>query len=220
MVVQYGQQLKQWDSNVIWNQWRLVSGKELYDFKADNAEARDLAPTNPEVVTRMRAHYEKWWNGIAPSLEDWVPIHLGSAAESVTELSCSDWQDIYCDNINAVLSAQGGPRGGPWNVFVERAGEYVIELARWPFFRDLPLSAACPAKKMTVAELPAGKALPIAQAQLRVGSFAGMAKAAADARFVSFRVRLAPGKTKLHGWFQDAAGQDLSGAFYARVRRA
>jgi arylsulfatase A-like enzyme len=220
LVVQYGQILKEWESDVIWNQWRLVSGKELYDFRRDPGQTNDLAAAQPEVVTRMRMHYEKWWAGIRPTLTDYCPISVGAPAANPVDLSCSDWQDIYCDNLNAVLTAQGGPQGGPWNIQVERPGEYEIALARWPFSRDLPLSAACPEKKVTVAKLAAGKALPIAQARLRVASHDLTAKSSgADARSISFRVRLAAGKTRLHGWFQDAAGQDLSGAFYARVKR-
>jgi hypothetical protein len=35
-----------------------------------------------------------------------------------------------------------------------------------------------------------------------------------------FHVKLKAGtKTRLHGWFQDAAGKDLCGAYYANVRR-
>lgn len=220
MVVQYGQILKQWESDVIWNQWRLIGGKELYDFKADPAEQKDLATAQPEVVTRMRAHYEQWWNGIAPTLDDYCPIHLGATVEPVTELSCSDWQDIYCDNLNAVLTAQGGPRGGPWNVLVERAGEYQIELSRWPFARGLALTAACPEKKVTVATLAEGKALPIAAARLHIGKQDLTAKSpGSHAQAITFRVKLAAGKTKLHAWFQDAAGQDVCGAYYARVHR-
>ena len=219
MVVQYGQILKKWDSNVIWSQWRLVNGTELYDFRRDPAEENDQAVARPEVVKKMRAHYEQWWAGIEPTLRDFCPISVGAPQENPVELSCSDWQEVYCDNINAVLTAQGGPRGGPWNIEVERAGDYEIALARWPFFRDLALSAACPAKKMTVATLPEGKALAIAQARLQVGGHDLTGKAAADAKHVRFRVKLVAGKTLLHGWFQDADGQDLSGAYYARVRR-
>lgn len=219
MVVQYGQILKKWDSNVIWNQWRLVNGTELYDFRRDPAEEHDQAAAQPDVVKKMRAHYEQWWAGIEPTLRDFCPITVGASQENPVELSSSDWQEVYCDNINAVLTAQGGPRGGPWNIEVERAGDYEIALARWPFFRDLALSAPCPAKKMTVATLPEGKALPITQARLQVGGHDLTGKATPDAKHISFRVKLAAGRTLLHGWFQDAAGQDLSGAYYARVRR-
>ena len=219
MVVQYGQTLKKWDSNVIWNQWRLVNGAELYDFRKDPAEEHDHAATQPEIVKRMRAHYEQWWAGIEPTLRDFCPLTVGAPQENPVELSSSDWQEVYCDNLNAVLTAQGGPRGGPWNIEVERAGDYEIALARWPFFRDLALSAPCPAKKMTVATLPEGRALPIAQARLQVGGHDLTGKAAPAATQISFRVKLATGRTLLHGWFQDAAGQDLSGAYYARVRR-
>ena len=41
-------------------------------------------------------------------------------------LVSSDWEDIYADNPGHVLNAAGGPRGGPWSIFVERDGEYEI----------------------------------------------------------------------------------------------
>ena len=46
-------------------------------------------------------------------------------------------------------------------------------------------------------------------------------KTAAEDNAAVFRVKLAAGgvKTQLHGWFQDARGADLCGAFYASVKR-
>jgi len=219
LVVQYGQILKPFDSNVIWNQWRLVKGTELYDFREDPGEQKDLANIMPDVARKMRTHYEKWWAAIEPTLRDFCPIGIGAPQENPVELSSSDWEEIYCDNHRQVSEAAGGPRGGPWNVHVERAGAYDIALARWPFRRALALDAPCSEKKMTVATLPAGKALPIAGAQLRIAGLAQAAKSTPGAQAIVMRVQLPPGKTKLHAWFQDAAGHDLSGAFYARVRR-
>ena len=83
----------------------------------------------------------------------------------------------------------------------------------------LALDAPCPEKQLTVAKLPAGKALPIAQAQLRFAGQSQSVKAAPGSQSVVFRVALKSGtKTKLHGWFQDSAGADLCGAYYAYVR--
>jgi hypothetical protein len=103
---------------------------------------------------------------------------------------------------------------------VERDGEYEIALARWPFERDLPLSAPCPEKKMTVGVMPAGVALPIRVAQLVIADQQLTLKTRPEDKAAVFRVRLRGGtKTKLHGWFQDAEGKDLCGAYYVRVRR-
>lgn len=220
LVVQYGQILKPWESCVIWNRWRLVHGEELYDLRQDPAQQRNVAAEHPAVLRRMRLHYERWWAEVEPGLKEFCPINIGAPQENPTTLSCADWQEIYCDNVQNVLKGAGGPRGGPWRVFVERDGEYEIALARWPFERQLPLAAPCPPKQLTAARHPEGVAFPIAAAQLRIGDQRLSRKTQPEDQAAVFRVRLRAGlTTDLHGWFQDAEGRDLCGAYYARIRR-
>jgi arylsulfatase len=220
MVVQYGEILKKWDACAIWGKWRLVSGEELYDIKADPGQKKDVSGAHRDVAGRMRAHYEEWWAGVEPGLRDFAPISIGSVQEDPVDLSSSDWQEIYCDNFRQVSEAAGGPRGGPWNVLVERDGNYEITLSRWPLDQDLALTAGRPEQRMTAGTLQPGKAMPIARARLTIAGKEFDAKTAPQDRAVTFRAGLKGGsRTKLHGWFQDDSGADLCGAFYARVRR-
>jgi arylsulfatase len=224
LVVQYGQIPEKWDSCVIWNRWRLVYGKQLYDIEADPGQKEDLADRHTDVVGKMKAQYEKWWADVEPGLKEFLPISIGSEHENPTILSSSDWESVYCDNMQTVLSGSngrlGGPRGGPWNVLIERDGEYEITLSRYPADRNIPLNAALPPKKLTAGELPAGVAVPIAAARLAVaGVEQGKETAPSDTSAI-FRISLKAGtKTRLHGWFQDREGRDLVGAYYAVVRR-
>jgi arylsulfatase len=221
LVVQYGQIPKQWDACVIWGKWRLVYGKELYDIQADPGQQTDVASQQAGVVGKMRAHYERWWAGVEKGVSEFLPISIGAPQENPMELTSSDWQDIYCDNVNHVSNAAGGPRGGPWAVYVERDGEYEVALSRWPPWQKLPLTAGREVQKMTAGALPAGKALPIAGARLTVAGQELAVKTAPEDRAALLRVKLKGGvKTNLHGWFHDAAGNDLCGAFYATVKRA
>lgn len=220
LVVQYGQILKKWDSTVIWNQWRLVFGKELYDFHADVGQTKDLASARPEIVDKMRAHYEKWWAEIEPGLADYAPISIGSPHENPTVLTSSDWQDVYCDNVRCVSEAGGGDKGAPWNLYVERGGDFEVQLSRWKFELKLPLTASRPVQKMTVGELPSGKSLPIAGGRILIEGRELSATATPNASAVSFRVNLKTGqRLQLHAWFVDAEGKPLSGAYYASVRK-
>jgi arylsulfatase A-like enzyme len=220
MVVQYGQIPKKWESNVIWGKWRLVNGKELFDFPADPGEQNDVASAHPEVVARMRDHYEKWWASVEPGLQDPQAISVGSKYENPTMLCCADWWEIYADNPGHVSDAVGGPRGGPWTIFVESNGEYEIKLARWSFDLNLPLTAGREPQQMTAGSLPRGKAMPVAGAKLTVAGQEMAAKTAPADTFASFRVKLRQGtRTQLHGWFTDTSGADLCGAFYASVRK-
>ena len=219
IVVQYGQVPAKWDACVMWNKWRLVAGKELYDLKTDPGQKTDVAAAHPDVLEKMRAHYEKWWAPIEPTLRDFAPISIGSPKENPVTLVSSDWEDIYADNPGHVLSAAGGPRGGPWSIFVERDGEYEVSLYRWPPQLNLPLNAACPPQKRTKGSLPEGKAMPIAGAKLAVAGLEASKQTAGSETHATFKVKLkGDQKTTLQGWFQDAKGADLCGSFYADVK--
>jgi arylsulfatase len=220
LVVQYGQILKKWDACTIWNKWRLVYDKELYDLRTDPGQEKNVATQHPEVFAKMRDHYQAWWATIEPTLRDFLPISIGTGHENPVALSSSDWQEVYCDNQRSVSEAAGGPRGAPWNILVERDGEYEIKLTRWPIEQGLALTAGRPVQHMTRGSLPAGKALPIAGARLIAAGQELSLKTAAQDQAAVFRVRLKKGpKTQLHAWFQDAAGQDVCGAYYAYVKR-
>ena len=210
-VVQYSRaKLEKWECAVVWNQWRLVNGTELYDVHADRAQANDLAKQKPEVVARLRDHYEKWWAGLGTKTGEFVPTTLGSESQPTTLLTSSDWQDVYCDNAGHIRNAVGGPRGGPWNVHVERAGSYQISLRRWPPELDLPLVAP---------EGDKGKAMPIAAAKVSLFGKEHSLQASDGAKEIALRVTLPEGATHLQAWFQDAKGTDLCGAYYCEVKR-
>lgn len=220
LVVQYGQIPKKYESAVIWGKWRLVNGTELYDLATDPGQERDAALTSPEVVVKMRAHYEKWWAPLEPTLRQFLPISIGAPQENPVMLCSSDWEEIYADNPTHVSNAAGGPEGGPWNVLVERSGEYEIRLSRWPPELGLALTAGREAQKMTAGQLPPGKALPIAGARLTVAGKSMAAETKPADTSATFRVQLTAGaKTHLHGWFVDARQADVCGAFYAEVKR-
>jgi len=209
-VVQYSRaRLEKWESVVVWKQWRLVHGKELYDVAADRAQTTDVAAEHPNILAQLRAHYESWWQELEPLSGQFVTTSLGAEAQPVVELTSSDWQDLYVDNSRTVRRAAGGPRGGHWNVSVERAGVYEISVRRWPPEVDTALTA------------PNGtpsRALPIAGAKLTVAGQKHSAKAEAGDKVVNFRVKLPAGPTQLRAWFTDHEGKDLCGAFYVTVR--
>ena len=212
MVVQYSRaKLAKYESCVIWNQWRLVHGTELYDLKADPAQKNDVNSMFPDVAKKMKAHYEKWWTDLEPLSGKFVPTTIGSKVQPLTALTSSDWQDLYTDNAGHVSQAAGGPRGGIWHIDVETAGEYEVTLRRWPRELDLPLSAGRADKKSV--------ALPVALAKLTIQGKTAFAKSAnKDAKEIVVRVTLQRGVTEMQGWFQNSQNADLAGAFYADVR--
>jgi arylsulfatase len=217
LVVQYGQVPAKWDGAVMWNRWRLVEGTELYNIKDDPGQAKDVAAAQPDVVKKMRKHYEKWWEAIEPRLNDFVPITIGSEKENPVRLSAADWANVYCDNASDVR--KGLARNGPWHVRVDQDGTYEIELRRWPKEADANIVDGVPAFKAFDGGLPAGKALPIATARLKVGAFDEKKKVEPRDKGIAFDVRLKAGKTTLQTWFDDAAGKELCGAYFVYVQR-
>jgi arylsulfatase A-like enzyme len=220
-VVQYFQNsIEAWDAAVVWRHWRLVFGKELYDLRTDPGQEHDVASENPKIVDALRAHYEPWWEGVEPVIHNFSPLHLGCRLDEPAMLTSCEWENVRCDGQGSVRGGKGGPVGGPWNVQVEAEGRYAVELRRWPREAELALAAAAPEFQAKAGVEAAGVALPVAGAAVRVGQEqVQTSEAASDAREVTFTVPLRKGRTHLHGWFRDAGGHDVCGAYYAYVAR-
>jgi arylsulfatase len=225
LVVQYGQTPKKWEACVIWQKWRLVKGEELYDIENDRTQAANVAAKHPDVLKKMRDHYERWWAGVEGRVNEFVPgATLGTEHEPVVALTSADWENVYSDNVGHVRNAVGGPQGGTWHVTVGTAGEYELSLRRWPRETNAALGAkhdVAPA----LAEL-AGKAMaapsktfPIARGLVRIAGKEASAATAPAEQEATLRVTLPVGTTTLNAWFQDDKGNDLCGAFFVYVKR-
>ncbi len=221
LVVQFSRmnapQPQKGDAAVLWRRWRLVQDKELYDLRTDPGQERDVADQHPDVIRRMRGHYERWWARVAPRVNEFSPLHVGSDAEDPVLLSPCDWQDVFLDQSAQVR--RGEKKNGVWNVLVERAGDYEIALRRWPVEADAPIRAGVPEYKGADGTYPAGVALPVAKARLRVGDTDLSRPVALEDRAATFKVALKAGRARLQTWFLDAEGRELCGAYYVYVRR-
>lgn len=221
LVVQFYQQFVRhgW-ATVMWNHWRLVRHKELYDVHADLAQRNDLAARHPEIAARLRNFYDGWWAGVEPRLNDFVPAHIGSARQNPVPLCSSEWEEVRADNQHAARTLAGGPRGGPWNVLAERDGAYAIALRRFPAETGLALGDGIEEFRPRFGKPePAGPPLRVAAASLRVGERTVSLPVKTSDPDARFRVELKAGRTRIHGWFQDRDGQDLCGAYHATVTR-
>ena len=218
LVVQYGGVLeKDRDSAVMWNKWRLVNGKELYDLSKDPEQENDIAGNFPDTVDKMRAHYDEWWNELMPAAAAYQPIVVGARAENPARLSAADWNGVYCDNPRCV---RGGQRlSGPWKIRVERPGHYRFSLRRWPKESGLALRDAAAPLQGKYGDVMAGRALPITDARLRVGDSELHKRVNREDQEVVFETELEPGETQLQSWFLNAAGELLAGAYYVEVER-
>ncbi|HWS00634.1 MAG TPA: arylsulfatase [Prolixibacteraceae bacterium] len=221
-VVQYGGRIKpqKYYSCVVWDSWRLVENKGLFDLSTDPGQQVNLAEKFPEVLAKMRAFYENWWEGVEPEMENLIPLWIGSAKENPIMLTSNNWMGVDVDNRNVVANASGTPRGGEMKIEVLEAGSYLVELSRWPFHMDRRLTIAGPEKTFAETRLEPGKALPIAFGCFSLNNAEPMiAKSTSEATKISFEVKLAKGKNTIQSWFRDNNGNDLKGAYYVRLTK-
>jgi hypothetical protein len=222
--VQYRQSTEapeKWANAVLTRRWRLVYGKELYDIEADPGQREDVAGSHPEVVEHLRQAHADWWAEVAPRLDDYAPISLGSDAENPTTLSAMDVLGDVAWSQAMVVMAQKST--GIWMVKVERAGNYRFSLRRWPVELEVPID-------QPLDDEPAGRIAPY-QAVSRCGTLhpeLALLKIAGREETVSvlpgateavFEMHLeATGAIPMEAWFVDADGE-LCGAYYVTVER-
>ncbi|HOD79911.1 MAG: Arylsulfatase [Planctomycetes bacterium ADurb.Bin126] len=208
---------QQGDACVMWRRWRLVQDKEFYDLTADPGQQRNVIAQHPEPVARLRAHYARWWQGVQTGLNDPLRVVIGHDAEPEGLLSPCEWHDVFLDQGAQVR--RGERKNGAWHLDVARAGEYEFELRRWPRERQAAIRAALPARTITDGTFPAGVALPVAKARLKIADVDRTADVNDAAVSASFRVPLPVGPATLQTWFLNADGRELCGAYYVYVRR-
>jgi arylsulfatase A-like enzyme len=208
---------KKGDACVLWKRWRLMADKELYDLATDPEQKTNVIDKHADVAAKMRGHYEKWWAEVSPKVNDHEAIVIGSDAENPLLLSPADWEDSFLDQGAQVRA--GLRRNGAWNVEVSKAGEYEVTLRRWPAEADTAIRAGRPALKHADGQFPAGVALPVASARLKVGEFDATRPVGEADRAVTFAAKLPAGRTKLQTLLLDADGKEIAGAYYVTVRR-
>ncbi len=202
---------------VMWGEWRLVNGRELYNVQEDPGQQQDAAAANPELVKRLRDDYAAWWDGVSDTITTYQPLTIGSEAENPARLCSCDWAWVYADN-------QQGMRGpvmdsGTWHVNADRAGLYDFTLRRWPEESGLGISDPAPVMQGVDGSWPAGKALPVSSAWLQVGRSQQTLAVAQDATGLTFRMEVEQGPTTVRSWWRDGEGNRLAGAYYLTAER-
>ena len=214
-------------SAVMTDQWRFINGKELYDIKTDAAQKNNVASANPGVVKRLTKFYGDWWAEIAPTFGQPTAIYLGAKAPlaNPVTLTCHDWiaNSLTPWNQRHIRNAEKKPSyTGFWAVDVKTAGEYTVELRRWPKEANHPITAGLPAGADVPGVKPMratpGKTFAAVKAHLKLGDQKLTLPIKPNAKSITFRLKLKPGRDELWAKFTDAKGTPM-GAFYAYVMK-
>jgi len=237
LVVQYNTPAKN-NACVMWGPWRLVDGKdgkELYQIDEDPGQETNVIHRHPRIVEEMTAFYEEWWTEATKGVKDTEPLVIAPSKQNPVLLTGSELHGIGAGT-NVVLRPN---RYGSWLVDVEEAGIYRIRLGRWPLDSGLSLDAPLEGYRHTGgyrawpedwhlilqalpqdladqlhALPPAGKAFPVHQARMTMGSHDLLTTDLEGAPYAEFVVQLETGRQTLHAWFEDADSNRLVQAFY------
>ena len=202
---------------VLWQNWRLVNGDELYDIYTDPGQVRDVAEVHPDVARRMRDHYGEWWDGCGVNLNTYQRLTIGSDLENPMRLCSADWAWAYADNQQNIRGCVMD--SGTWHVTAEKDGQYRITLRRWPEESGLGITAAAPVMQGVDGTFPAGKALPASSAWLKIGDSEEEKAITPDASGATFIMGIDRGPTEIKSWWRDGDGNNLAGAYYLTVER-
>ncbi len=219
-VVQYGGRIRpsKYFSCVVYNDWRLVGDKELYHVVQDPGQTDNVIGSHPEIASMMKLFYEDWWQKVEPGIDEMVPVIVDTKNENPVIITSNTWTEVDVDNAWRVARALGDPKGGIWNLYFEGSGNYKIELSRWPFHLDLPLSGHGPATTVGGTPMIESVAIPIAQATILVdGKATTQKKRSHTSVSIDFEIEIKEGDSRVQAWFQDDKGNALCGAYYMRI---
>ncbi len=202
---------------VLWQRWRLLEDKELYNLQDDPLQAHNVIARYPEVVAVMRAHLDQWWDGVKEHTNDFEASVIGNDAENPVQLTACEWADVFIDQQAQVR--RGDRKNGLWHIEVAAAGTYMFTLSRWPDEARLRLQDGIGETRVTDGVLTSGSAWPVRSARLRVGDVEQRAKVDAASRSVRFEMPLPAGRTTLQTWLDDESGGEIGGAYYVTVAR-
>ncbi len=123
---------------VIWKNWRLLAGKNLYDISKDRMQENDVAEEFPEVVEKMTAAFDAYHATGKPLVQQPVRFILGDPRAPVVDLTS---QDVYW--VQDISGSQAFGQGdaeklkqahGPYKVTIARDGKYTFKLSRYPLY--------------------------------------------------------------------------------------
>lgn len=208
------------NSAVLWNKWRLVNNKELYNIEYDIGQKENVADQFPDVFNEMKEYYQRWYEEMLPLQEQKDYIIVGSENEKETFLSSANWIGDYCDSYTNILPNPA--KFGYWDIEVASSGTYEIALYRWDKESGFPLDGEFIMDNNDVMRdgplvVPA---LPVKAAQLFINDNQFTKPAEEGATNVTFEVELNEGeKCKLATKLLDHKGKELCGAYFTYLRK-
>ena len=217
----FGQSLlNKHQAGVLWKKWRLLENRELYNLSSDPLQEKNVFAEHPEVVKKMQSHLDTWWDGVKDIANEPQRIVVGHSAENPMMITACEWLDVFIDQQRQIK--RGVLKSGYWLLDVAEAGDYEIELSRWPKELGIPISKA-PENgkeiKISSASLYINKHNFLSVSQKRPYGFEGLTKRVKPNDVtVKFNVKLKAGPIALHT-FLGTKWDSFCSAYYVYITK-
>jgi arylsulfatase A-like enzyme len=209
------------DASIMNDDYRLIRGEELYDYKSDPGQTTNVAEQFPEVVKEMRNEYEQWWDRVSQRSEEINPIPIGFNDEAVRLTS----HDIHTDNKGQPAWHQIHVRNnrspeGFWIIEVEEKGKYSIDVHRYPRETGVGFNEAIPiGDKIDGGNpLPEGLPIDVSTIEIKIGEQIEYITVGNEAKKASFEVELDKGEAELSTTIIDKSDKRV-GAYYVYIQK-
>ncbi len=219
-VVQFSEE--KYKGAVMYKNWRLINGRELYDLSQDLAQKTNVADQQPEIMDTLLKHYEIWWKKIVSEPQPYII----DGKEEVM-LTSYDWYDgprVY----NFPHIRRGDKGYGKYRIIFNKEGKYQLSLRRWPKEADMEITGSVPAYKTYDpfigndsdygGNLEKGKVLDIIKARIEIGSLIKEIQVNPEDKESIFNIYIPNGETQLKTWFIDKNGDEF-GAYYTYINK-
>jgi len=198
-------------SAVLYDNWRLVSGNELFEIRKDPGQKSDLSGQNLVISELLKQKYNAWYDELSPGFGEHYHLGIGNPEVGEVELTAMDLLPAEDDRGRTVTWNQKGVRKGDishgrWALDIERAGRYRIELHRWPKTAGLSIDEG--PEKSAILNIDEGL-IRIGEVELRKEYIKGEAS-------IAFELELEKGEKFLEAVFRNSQGEEFS-AFYVYI---
>jgi arylsulfatase A-like enzyme len=207
-------------SAVMTDSWHLIRGEELYNMDRDPGQSTNVAEAHPEIVHKLKAAYERWWEDISVDFDDYCEIIIDCKKENPVCIRSHDWHSSSIPPWNQGQIRSAMPGNGFWVLDVASAGTYEFALRRWPVETGLPLNGSLPPGEAVPggSPQPAGVSIQFTRASIKVGTQEQSTPVDPDQQDVRFSFDLNPGEFSMQTWLEDMEGGSR-GAYYVYVTK-
>ena len=212
--------IKDKNSAVMQDDWRLVNRKELYKISDDRGQENNIAGEFPEKVIAMNAFYDSWWADVIKETK-YSTIDLGS--DEIDVLTCHDVHSIdEYPNWNQQMIRKGNVmKPAKFLVNFVSEGTYRFHLRRWPKESGLALGEevndAISSTLVTDGRVN-GKALKFTRASIEVAGKKAEVMVDNTKEAAVIEITVPKGEADLSAYF-DIKNGGKTNAFYVYIEK-